>query len=81
MICPNCCHERFHIIIVYRNRRMKEGKWVANDKIDTRLISCEKCGQRYLTETIITHRLKYSNYKAYIENIKENTQSEIKFDE
>lgn len=80
MICFNCYHEKVNVIKVYRNRRIKEGKWVANDKVDTRLISCEKCGQRYLTETVIVYRVGYKNYKTHIENIKSGEQTVIDID-
>lgn len=80
MTCLDCFHEKFFVIKVYRNRRIKDGKWVANERIDTRIISCEKCGQRYLTTTIITHKIKYSNYRTFIEDLKDNSQIELNFD-
>lgn len=80
MICDNCISDDFAVVKVYRNRRMKEGRWVANDNVDTRLVLCNKCGTRYLTETVITHKITYKMYKTFVEGLKDNSQSEINFD-
>lgn len=67
MTCQ-CGEEKFNIIKVIRNRRLVKGKFKCNDAVDSRIIICSTCGERYITETRITYRITYRNYKTIVKN-------------
>jgi len=67
MICQ-CGEEKFNIIKVIRNRRLNKGKFKFNDAVDSRIIICSTCGERYITETRIVYRVTYRNYKTIAQN-------------
>lgn len=69
MTCKNCDSDKYNVVKVLRNRRLKDGRFFVNDNIDSRFVVCVLCGSRYLTETRIAHEIVYKNYKPYTKNI------------
>ncbi len=60
MQCTKCGHEKLSVIKVERNRIRRNGIWiVANDK-DTRIVVCDNCGKRYLTETTLMSEVVFN---------------------
>lgn len=69
MTCKSCGCDKYNVVKVLRNRRLKDGKFVVNDNIDSRFIVCILCGSRYITETFITHEIVYKSFRQYSKNI------------
>lgn len=75
MLCPNCSHSFQKVLRTQRERRIRDDKLANADlfgntyysmnkfrytsDIDSRIILCEKCGKRFLTETKIVGVVEY----------------------
>lgn len=81
MICPNCGNDKYNVVKVLRNRRMKDGRFVVNDHVDSRFIVCTLCGERYISEAKITHRIVHKNFRTFSKNIFTNQENLFKWDE
>lgn len=55
MFCPKCSHDKFTTNRTKRNLiyNQKRRKWIYSDNVDTRYVTCLKCGSTYLTSTEI----------------------------
>lgn len=60
MFCPNCSEDKFFTVKVFREKRLKEGKWHIANGYDTRLVVCRNCGCRYYVESTITYKLVFN---------------------
>ena len=64
MLCKKCSHDRFDTIRTYRERKFQENKWVSVSDCDTRMIICQRCGARYMTESHLTHKVEFDQGKV-----------------
>jgi len=62
-MCEICAGDKFHIIRVFREKRLKDGKWLISNNYDTRLVVCRCCGTRYYEESKLTYKLHYNEQK------------------
>lgn len=59
MICRKCAGEKFNVIRVQRHAVRRDKGWLWSNDVDSRIILCEECGSRYLTETRIVEEIQY----------------------
>lgn len=72
MFCTKCSQDRFTTIKVFREKRLKDGKWFNSNNHDTRLVVCRNCGRRYYVESVITYSLVF-NSEANRSNLQKHT--------
>ncbi len=63
MTCGNCGNEQFQVLKCYRNKQRVNGAWKFNQLCDTRIVICNDCGERFLTESFIIAKITYQNFK------------------
>lgn len=63
MFCSKCSEDKFYTIKVFREQRLKDGKWINSNNYDTRLVVCKNCGTRFYVESVITYKLVYNAEK------------------
>ena len=80
MVCKNCGNDRYNVIKVYRNRRLKDGRFKVNDYVDSRMIICKYCGSRYISESKVTYEILYKNYKSYCQDVNTSEESQLEID-
>jgi len=77
MFCPNCSCDKFDTVKVYRNRRFDpiKRRWRYSDNHDTRKVLCVRCGQAYITETVIIHQVVLlDNGQSSVPPVNENAE-------
>jgi len=65
MFCRYCGSDKFIVLKVNRERRydVRRRSYLPDDDIDTRLIVCDVCGRRYITETMIIAEIGYDEQR------------------
>lgn len=77
MFCQNCSCDKFDTVKVYRNRRFDpiKRRWRYSDNHDTRKVLCVRCGQAYITETVIIDKVVLlDNGQSSVPPVNENAE-------